>query len=97
VSLPRELPLNWLATGSTSIGKNGKDKCETVLLLPPQNIPTRLPERLCQCPGGRMTMLAAALDSRIRLAAPSGVLNLLQERIGNQYSYGAQVIPGLLK
>jgi dienelactone hydrolase len=47
--------------------------------------------------GGRMTMLAAAVDSRIRIAAPSGALNVMQERIGNRYSCGAQVIPGLLK
>lgn len=47
--------------------------------------------------GGRMTMLTAAIDSRIRFAAPSGALNVMQERIGNKYSCGAQVIPGLLK
>ncbi len=47
--------------------------------------------------GGRMTMLTAAMDQRIKIAVPSGALNLMQERIGNPYSCGAQVIPGLLK
>lgn len=47
--------------------------------------------------GGRMTMLTAAIDSRFRFAAPSGALNVMQERIGNKYSCGAQVIPGLLQ
>lgn len=44
-----------------------------------------------------MTMLTAAMDQRIKIAVPSGALNLMQERIGNLYSCGAQVIPGLLK
>ncbi|MCA9212441.1 MAG: prolyl oligopeptidase family serine peptidase [Planctomycetales bacterium] len=47
--------------------------------------------------GGRMTMLTAAIDSRIRVATPSGALNVMQERIGTKYSCGAQVIPGLLE
>jgi dienelactone hydrolase len=47
--------------------------------------------------GGRMTMLAAAVEPRIRVAVVSGALNLMQERIGKPYSCGAQVIPGLLK
>jgi dienelactone hydrolase len=47
--------------------------------------------------GGRMTMLAAALDTRIRVAVVSGALNLMQERISRPYSCGAQIIPGLLK
>ena len=47
--------------------------------------------------GGRMTMLTAAIDSRIRFAAPSGALNVMQERIATKYSCGAQVIPGLLE
>ncbi len=47
--------------------------------------------------GGRMTMLAAALDDRIRVAAVSGALNLLQERVSLRYSCGSQIIPGLLK
>jgi dienelactone hydrolase len=47
--------------------------------------------------GGRMTMLTAALESRIRVAVVSGALNLMQERISRPYSCGAQIIPGLLK
>ncbi len=47
--------------------------------------------------GGRMTMLAAAVDPRIRVAVVSGALNVMQERVGQQYTCGAQVIPGLLK
>ena len=47
--------------------------------------------------GGRMTMLSSALEPRIRVAVPSGALNLMQERIGQRYSCGAQVIPGLLE
>ena len=47
--------------------------------------------------GGRMTMLASAMDKRIKVAAVSGALNLLQERITHRYSCGSQIIPGLLK
>ena len=47
--------------------------------------------------GGRMTMLAAALEPRIRAAVISGALNVMQERIMQRYSCGAQVIPGLLE
>lgn len=48
--------------------------------------------------GGRMTMVAAALDSRIKVAVVSGALNVFQERArGGGYSCGAQVIPGLLE
>ncbi|QDU95275.1 dienelactone hydrolase family protein [Lignipirellula cremea] len=47
--------------------------------------------------GGRMTMLTAALDPRIRVAVVSGALNLMQERVQVRYSCGAQVIPGLLQ
>lgn len=46
--------------------------------------------------GGRMTMLTAALEPRIRIAVISGALNVMQERIARPYSCGAQVIPGLL-
>jgi hypothetical protein len=44
-----------------------------------------------------MTMLTSALSARIRVAVISGALNVMQERIGQRYSCGAQVIPGLLK
>ncbi|MFQ5732807.1 MAG: dienelactone hydrolase family protein [Planctomycetaceae bacterium] len=47
--------------------------------------------------GGRMTMLVSAMDDRIKAAAVSGALNLLQERIFGRYSCGSQIIPGLLK
>jgi dienelactone hydrolase len=47
--------------------------------------------------GGRMTMLTAALEPRIRVAVVSGALNVMQERISVRYSCGAQVIPGLLE
>lgn len=47
--------------------------------------------------GGRMSMLTTALEPRIRVAAVSGALNVMQERIGGRYSCGAQVIPGLLQ
>lgn len=46
--------------------------------------------------GGRMTMLTAALEPRIKVAVVSGALNLMQERVQVKYSCGAQVIPGLL-
>ncbi|MDA0841125.1 MAG: hypothetical protein O3B01_24120 [Planctomycetota bacterium] len=47
--------------------------------------------------GGRMSMLTAAVDKRIKVAAVSGALNLLQERITGPYSCGSQIIPGLLQ
>jgi dienelactone hydrolase len=47
--------------------------------------------------GGRMTMLTAAVEPRIRVAVISGALNLMQERIGKPYGCGAQIIPGLLR
>jgi dienelactone hydrolase len=46
--------------------------------------------------GGRMTMLTAAVEQRVRVAVVSGALNVMQERVGKLYSCGAQVIPGLL-
>jgi dienelactone hydrolase len=47
--------------------------------------------------GGRMAMLTAALEPRVRAAVVSGALNVMQERIAHPYSCGAQVIPGLLQ
>lgn len=48
--------------------------------------------------GGRMTMVATALEPRIKAAVISGALNVFQERaLGGGYSCGAQVIPGLLE
>ncbi len=46
--------------------------------------------------GGRMTMLTAALEPRIKVAAVSGALNCLQERVATGHSAGCQVIPNLL-
>ncbi|HEX4148892.1 MAG TPA: alpha/beta hydrolase family protein [Pirellulales bacterium] len=46
--------------------------------------------------GGRMTMLAAAVEPRIRAAVISGGLNCLQERALNVSVSGCQSIPGLL-
>jgi dienelactone hydrolase len=47
--------------------------------------------------GGRMTMLASALDERISVAVVSGALNVMQERIEGHYSCGGQVVPRLLE
>jgi dienelactone hydrolase len=47
--------------------------------------------------GGRMTMLTAAIDQRIKVAVVSGASNLLQERISGHYSCGAQIVPSLLQ
>lgn len=47
--------------------------------------------------GGRMTMMVAAIDQRIKVASVSGALNLLQERMTLRHSCGSQMIPGLLK
>lgn len=47
--------------------------------------------------GGRMTMLTAAVEPRLRVAVASGALNCMQERIQTAYSGGCQVIPGLLE
>ena len=44
-----------------------------------------------------MTMLTAALEPRIKVAAVSGALNVMQERLAQPYSFGAQIIPGLLQ
>lgn len=46
--------------------------------------------------GGRMTMMVAAIDPRVQVAAVSGALSLLQERLMMRNSCGSQVIPGLL-
>ena len=47
--------------------------------------------------GGRMSMLVSAIDPRIRIAAISGALNLMQERLSQRHSCGSQVIPRLLQ
>jgi len=47
--------------------------------------------------GGRMTMLSAAMDTRVKAAVISGAMNVMRERIRAYYSCGAQVIPNLLE
>ena len=47
--------------------------------------------------GGRMTMFAAALDPRIKVAVMAGSLNWLQERASTRSVGGCQVVPGLLQ
>ena len=47
--------------------------------------------------GGRMTMMVSAIDERVRVAAVSGALNLMQERMTLRHSCGSQIIPGLLR
>ena len=42
-------------------------------------------------------MLTAALEPRIKVAVISGALNVMQERLAQPYSCGAQIIPGLLQ
>jgi dienelactone hydrolase len=46
--------------------------------------------------GGRMTMLATALDPRIKVAVIAGALNCLQERLATGAGAGCQIIPNLL-
>ncbi len=48
--------------------------------------------------GGRMTMLTAAMEPRIKSAVIAGALNVMQERIATKpYKGGCQIIPGLLQ
>ena len=47
--------------------------------------------------GGRMTMLAAAVEPRIRVAVICGALNCFQERCESTGAAGCQWIPGLLE
>jgi dienelactone hydrolase len=46
--------------------------------------------------GGRMTMMTAALDARVKVSVIAGALNCLQERIITRSIGGCQTIPGLL-
>ena len=46
--------------------------------------------------GGRMTMLAAAVEPRFKAAVIGGALNGLQERAREKSASGCQVIPGIL-
>jgi dienelactone hydrolase len=47
--------------------------------------------------GGRMTMMAAAVEPRIRVATMAGALNCLQERTLHGSIAGCQLIPGLFE
>ncbi len=86
------------ALGRLAITENLRDLRWCLDLL--QARPEVDPERL-GCAGlsygGRMTMLVSAVDHRIKVAAVSGALNLMQERMRQAHSCGAQMIPGLLK
>ncbi len=90
--------LRQLALGRVLMGENLRDALWALnLLLKQEQVD---PERLA-CVGlslgGRMTMLTAAMEPRIRVAAISGALNVMQERLSQPYSCGAQIIPGLLQ
>jgi len=86
------------ALGQLSLAANLRDLRWAIDLL--QRRPEVIDEKI-GCAGlsygGRMTMMVTAMDQRIKVAAVSGALNLLQERIQLRYSCGSQIIPGLLK
>ena len=86
------------ALGQLPITANLRDLRWTISLLAKRG---DVDERRIGCAGlsygGRMTMMVSAIDERVRVAAISGALNLLQERIQLRYSCGAQIIPGLLE
>lgn len=90
--------MRMLALGKVLIAENLRDALWALELLARE--PGVDPQRL-GCVGlsygGRMTMLAAAMEPRIRVAVVSGALNIMQERILGRYSCGAQIIPGLLE
>jgi dienelactone hydrolase len=47
--------------------------------------------------GGRMTMMTAAFDARVQVAAISGAQNFYEERLTQDAFCGAQAIPGLMQ
>ncbi len=85
------------AVGKLPITANVRDLRWAIDLL--QSRPEVNPEKI-GCAGlsygGRMTMMVSAVDPRIRVAAVSGALNLMQERMALRHSCGSQMIPGLL-
>jgi dienelactone hydrolase len=85
------------ALGKLSITENLRDLRWALSFLQANNSVD--PERL-GCAGlsygGRMTMMATAIDRRIKVASVSGALNLLQERMTLRHSCGSQMIPSLL-
>ncbi len=86
------------ALGQLPITSNLRDLRWTISLLEQQ---TNLKPASIGCAGlsygGRMAMLVSAIDPRIRIAAISGALNLMQERLSQRHSCGSQVIPRLLQ
>lgn len=90
--------VRMLALGRLSIAANLRDLRWTIDLLQSRD---EVDGQRIGCVGlsygGRMTMLVSAMDERIKVAAVSGALNLLQERATKRYSCGSQIIPGLLK
>ena len=90
--------VRMLALGQLPITSNQRDLRWSIDFL--QSQPQVDPDRI-GCAGlsygGRMTMMLAAVDQRVKVAAVSGALNLLQERLTSRHSCGSQVIPGLLK
>jgi dienelactone hydrolase len=90
--------VRMLALGQLPLGANLRDLRWAISLL--QSRPEVSANRI-GCAGlsygGRMTMFTAAMDTRVKVAAPSGAFNLLQERITHRYSCGSQIVPGLLK
>jgi dienelactone hydrolase len=90
--------VRMMALGKLLIAENLRDALWAFQLLARQT--TVDPQRI-GCVGlsygGRMTMMTAALEPRVRVAVISGALNLIQERIEGHWGCGAQVIPGLLQ
>ena len=90
--------LRMQALGKVLMAQNLRDCLWAFELLARQ--PQVNPERL-GCVGlsygGRMTMLTAAMEPRVRVAVMSGALNVLQERIQRRYRGGCQIIPSLLE
>lgn len=87
-----------LALGKLPIAENVRDLRWAVSFLQSRS---EVEAKLIGCAGlsygGRMTMLVTAVDHRIKVAAVSGALNLMQERLSQRYSCGAQIIPRLLQ
>jgi dienelactone hydrolase len=90
--------LRQLALGRVLMGENLRDALWALNLLVQHE---QVDQERLACVGlslgGRMTMLTAAMEPRIRVAAISGALNVMQERLSQPYSCGAQIIPGMLQ
>lgn len=89
--------LRFLALGRVLIGENLRDSLWALnMLLSQEQADSDRAACVGLSYGGRMTMLTAAIEPRIRVAVISGALNVMQERLAQPYSCGAQIIPGLL-